>query len=278
MLSHSDKDKNEDDSTNVACFRFDVAGASKRSGLELAAFEGEADADGGYTHVFSRSLEFEPHGKQDEEQPEGGPVHGDILIAKLAPGQVIKCEMRARKGVGKDHAKFSPVATASYRLATNVVLSKDAPFYDAEADALAACCPMGVFDIEEIGAGGGAAGGGKTKSGGGGGGGEAQKAKRVAVAKRPRDCTVCRECLRPPSNAGRVTLDRLSTHFIFSVESTGALPARELVRQAMRVLAQKAKAVDDFMGANEAAIPVISAAKAKPYTESGMKEAVDEES
>jgi len=44
------------------------------------------------------------------------PVHEDIVIAKLRPGQRIEFEAHCRKGVGKDHTKFSPVATAAYRL------------------------------------------------------------------------------------------------------------------------------------------------------------------
>ncbi len=44
------------------------------------------------------------------------PVHDDIVVAKLKPGQRIEFEAHCRKGVGKDHTKFSPVATASYRL------------------------------------------------------------------------------------------------------------------------------------------------------------------
>jgi len=45
-----------------------------------------------------------------------GPVFDDILIAKMRPGQEIEMKLIAGKGIGKDHAKFSPVATASYRL------------------------------------------------------------------------------------------------------------------------------------------------------------------
>lgn len=43
-------------------------------------------------------------------------MHDDILIAELRPGQRIVLEAHACKGTGKDHVKFSPVATASYRL------------------------------------------------------------------------------------------------------------------------------------------------------------------
>ena len=40
-------------------------------------------------------------------------VHDDIIVAKLKPGQRIELEAHARKGYGKDHAKFSPVAKAT---------------------------------------------------------------------------------------------------------------------------------------------------------------------
>eukprot|EP00177_Eucheuma_denticulatum_P004618 GFKZ01008405.1.p1 GENE.GFKZ01008405.1~~GFKZ01008405.1.p1 ORF type:complete len:322 (-),score=44.97 GFKZ01008405.1:696-1661(-) len=41
---------------------------------------------------------------------------GGIVIAKLARGQRIHMTMLARKGMGKDHAKWSPVCTVSYRI------------------------------------------------------------------------------------------------------------------------------------------------------------------
>lgn len=37
------------------------------------------------------------------------PVDEDILIAKLRPGQAIDVRMHCVKGIGQDHAKFSPV-------------------------------------------------------------------------------------------------------------------------------------------------------------------------
>jgi len=57
--------------------------------------------------------------------------------------------LHTRAGIGKDHAKFSPVATASYRLLPEIVFP-DGPVTGEDAAALQKMCPMGVFDIEDI--------------------------------------------------------------------------------------------------------------------------------
>lgn len=126
----------------------------------LQAFTAEAgqegDVEGKYTRIMASQLEWTPHGSQDVTFPRGaeevGPVAGDILLAKLAPGQVIHLEAHAVKGTGKTHAKWSPVSTAWYRLLPQITLSAEEPFMNAEADALVASCPVGVFDIEDLGA------------------------------------------------------------------------------------------------------------------------------
>lgn len=111
----------------------------------------EQDAEGNYAKVYSSALQWAPQGNQTERYAvPAGPVHDDILLAKLAPGQSIVLEAHAVKGIGKDHAKFSPVSTASYRNLPVIRLSDSEPFLDDEADALVAKCPMGVFDIEDM--------------------------------------------------------------------------------------------------------------------------------
>jgi hypothetical protein len=80
--------------------------------------------------VFASDLKWKPQGNQADlfkDEPIH-PVFGDILITKLRPGQVsdsnptlklfqtIELEARAEKGIGHTHSKWSPVATATYRL------------------------------------------------------------------------------------------------------------------------------------------------------------------
>lgn len=43
---------------------------------------------------------------------------------------------------------------------------------------------------------------------------------------RPRDCTMCRECIREPGWSEKVSLSRIADHFIFGIESVGMLPPK----------------------------------------------------
>ncbi|KAL6629273.1 hypothetical protein ACP70R_029038 [Stipagrostis hirtigluma subsp. patula] len=141
----------------------------------------------------------------------------DITIARLGPGQAIELEAHAVKGVGKAHAKWSPVATAWYRMLPEVVLLKEIEGDDAEE--LVKKCPVKVFDIEDLGNGG----------------------KRAVVAK-PRACTLCRECVMCPTGE-HIELRRVRDHFIFTIESTGAMPPEVLFTEAVKILEEKCERV-----------------------------------
>ncbi|XP_022936430.1 DNA-directed RNA polymerases I and III subunit RPAC1 [Cucurbita moschata] len=143
-----------------------------------------------------------------------GPKDGDIILARLSSGQEIELEAHAVKGMGKTHAKWSPVATAWYRMLPEVVLLED--IEDELAEELKNKCPVNVFDIEDI----------------------ANGKKRATVA-RPRACTLCRECIRGEAWEKRVSLRRVKDHFIFKIESTGALPPEVLFTEAVKILEDK---------------------------------------
>ncbi|MCO5588535.1 hypothetical protein L7F22_042492 [Adiantum nelumboides] len=142
----------------------------------------------------------------------------DITLAKLRPGQCIELEAHAVKGLGKTHAKWSPVATARYRMLPEVVLLEDVR--DTLAEELVDKCPVNVFDIEDV-----------------------SKGRKKAVVARPRDCTLCRECVMGEGWDKRVQLRRVKEHFIFSVESTGALSPEVLFVEAVKILEDKCQRI-----------------------------------
>jgi DNA-directed RNA polymerase I and III subunit RPAC1 len=141
-------------------------------------------------------------------------VHDDILLAKLRPGQSISIEMRCVKGIGKEHAKWSPVGTASYRLLPEVVLTE--PVKGELAHKLKACFASGVIEVER-----------------------GPDGVEFAVVANSRASTSSREVHRHPELADSVVLRKKRDHFIFSVESTGALPAAQLVRLAITIFGEK---------------------------------------
>eukprot|EP01087_Luapelamoeba_hula_P005061 TRINITY_DN1514_c0_g1_i1.p1 TRINITY_DN1514_c0_g1~~TRINITY_DN1514_c0_g1_i1.p1 ORF type:complete len:374 (-),score=71.57 TRINITY_DN1514_c0_g1_i1:3-1124(-) len=196
--------------TNTLTFKLNVR-CTRNHGIE------SKDPKERYTNsnVYSSALEWVPQGDQEvgtfAKSP--APIHDDILIAKLRPGQEIDLEAHCVKGIGKTHAKWSPVATASYRLLPDIQFKK--PVTGKDAKTLVDKCPMNVFDIEDL------------------------MGKKTAVVARPRNCTMCRECIREPEWNDRVKLMRVKDHFIFSVESTGALPPHVLVEEAGKIFIDK---------------------------------------
>jgi len=58
-------------------------------------------------------------------------------------------ELICEKGVGKTHAKWSPVSTAYYRLVPDIIIKED--ILNEDAEELKKLCPTGVYDIEDLG-------------------------------------------------------------------------------------------------------------------------------
>jgi len=165
--------------------------------------------------VYSKHVEWVPvHDQQNYYKASNiGPIHDDILIAKLRPGQEIDVVMHCVKGIAKDHVKFQPVATASYRLLPEIILKK--PVTGEMAHRLKACFPKGVIKVDTV---------------------DGEDVARVANCRRD---TCSREVLRHPDLKDCVKLTRVKDHFIFTVESVGALPPNVIFTEAVDILMQK---------------------------------------
>ena len=165
------------------------------------------------SNVYTRHMKWIPIGNQAEELEEVKPCQDDILIMKLRPGQEIKMKMHCVKGIGQDHAKFSPVATATYRLLPCIELLES--ITGDLARKLQGCFPEGVIGIKMV------------------------DNTEVAYVQDARKDTATREVLRHKELKDLVELSRVRDHFIFTVESIGVLPAVEIVKESIKILIAK---------------------------------------
>lgn len=187
-------------------------------------------------HVYARDIVFEPTGDQDKYfsgDDAIAPVNPDILIAKLRPNQGINLAMHMHKGIGADHAKFSPVATASYRLMPTIDITR--PILGADAEKFAACFPDGVIGLDKV---------TKKEAAQKGSGYEGHAGELKAVVRDAFRDTVSRECLRHPEFEGKVKLGRRRDHFIFGIESTGQWNSDELFLEAVKHMKLKCKKLE----------------------------------
>ncbi|KAF5382773.1 hypothetical protein D9615_003071 [Tricholomella constricta] len=183
--------------------------------------------------VLSSHLVWEPAGEQEDVFAANppAPTNPNIVLAKLRPGQEVEMELHAVKGVGKDHAKYSAVATASYRLLPHIVIKKPIPPH--LADKFQKCFAPGVINVHPL-------------------------TKEVSVDEHNiRKDTVTREVLRHPEFTDMVELSRIRDHFLFSIESEGAYAPERLLPEAIQIMRDKIanlrKAAEALLHADDAA-------------------------
>lgn len=142
-------------------------------------------------------------------------VHDDILLAKLRPGQSIVLEAHCVKGIGKEHAKWSPVSTAWYRLYPEIRLVKE-DISDQVAKELVEAAP-GLFFIDP-------------------------RTKKLCVAearKYEKLIEKIRTMQEKEEIAECVQVLKRKDHFIFTIESTGIISPKDLLLQAIEILQSK---------------------------------------
>lgn len=219
LFEMKDPNKHYDDKNSLR-FKLHVECTKKNSLEKVPMMLSDVNEEEKYFHhpnVYSGDLEWIPIGDQEQRFEELGipkpkPLLDDILLAKLRPGQEIEMELICEKGIGKTHAKWSPVCTAYYRLLPDIRLKQ--PIIGQDAEELKRVCPVGVFDIEDIG--------------------------KKAIVKDSEACTTCRECIRHEKFEDVVDIGKLKDRFEFHVESVGIYKPEELVIEALRKLKEKA--------------------------------------
>jgi DNA-directed RNA polymerase II subunit RPB3 len=132
-----------------------------------------------------------------------------ITVVKLAKNQCIDFEMVAKKGIGKIHAKWSPVSTVIMRKEPIVELDQEKlnnELSEEQRRVFVNKCPRKVFSFNNQ--------------------------RKIIDIENSDNCSLCQECIKFTQECGvekAVKIGENDNKFIFTVESTGALPPEQIV-------------------------------------------------
>mmetsp|Transcript_12910 Transcript_12910/g.24639 ORF Transcript_12910/g.24639 Transcript_12910/m.24639 type:complete len:324 (+) Transcript_12910:341-1312(+) len=153
--------------------------------------------------------------EQDESHDEG------ISIVKLGPGQHLKLKAIARMGISKEHAKWCPVAVATYRFWPVITINEEAcnMLTLEQKQELVEACPDRILELDEF------------------TGNLVQVENAYEMATFTEDLKVAQEAMKKrPEDDDFVHVVQSTDRFVFSVESTGCMDAEDILLSSLRVL------------------------------------------
>lgn len=216
--------RNDDSFCNECSVRFTLDCDYNTMVQDRAAHQQQLSVNVTSRHLISDNPDVRPVHFSNEDEEKVSADQG-ILILQLGPGQRIKFQAIAKKGIGKEHAKWSPVATVALKHDPVIRINEDIlnDFTEAQKEELVNCCPAKVFDYDKT-----------------------DETDGVVTIARPSECIFCKECLytaeefrKKAEDVLAVDIKHSSDRFFFTVESTGALQPKDIIKDGLRVLGQK---------------------------------------
>lgn len=144
-----------------------------------------------------------------------------VLVNKSFVGDEVSMHGWVRKGIGKTHAKWNPLTVSIFNIEPLIVLDQEAmkPLKPMQRDDLLKTCRKNIYSFS------GAMDG-------------------VEDLVESKSCTLCNECVAQAKSMGLgpSELSRLVTVeqvFVFTIETTGVLPASKVLVEGLRIIRSK---------------------------------------
>eukprot|EP00340_Litonotus_pictus_P006950 CAMPEP_0170516250 /NCGR_PEP_ID=MMETSP0209-20121228/2523_1 /TAXON_ID=665100 ORGANISM="Litonotus pictus, Strain P1" /NCGR_SAMPLE_ID=MMETSP0209 /ASSEMBLY_ACC=CAM_ASM_000301 /LENGTH=257 /DNA_ID=CAMNT_0010801069 /DNA_START=146 /DNA_END=919 /DNA_ORIENTATION=+ len=150
------------------------------------------------------------------------PEEDPIVIAKLKKNQDLNIHMIAKKGLGKEHSKWSPVSACVMQHVPEIEFLQDRFLIDklslTQKKEFVDSCPNKVYRYDEI--------------------------RKIVVIDSKLNCTYCEECLNKLDSFGldhtkAIKIAPVQNRFLFKVETVGSMKPEQVVVDALNEMKKK---------------------------------------